>query len=227
MMLENWSFRRDNLAVLNMIRVGLLGEIVHCHCAHSHDCIDHWFFDPQGNMTWGGEFLVKGLDRVLDFLAAARGLKPWLWVLGNDHLAHWKQEAERRGVADRVRWPEFLADTASFYQACDLLLLPSRYDAFGLPALEAMACGCPVLVSDQAGGAELVEHGKEGLVVPGNAPVASWLPPISALLTDRARWQECSGHAVRKAVTHTWEQVAAETEKVYAQVLSSRPRNGA
>src|SRR4030042_4509319 len=44
MMLENWSFRRDNLAVLNMIRKGLLGEIVHCHCAHSHDCIDPGFF---------------------------------------------------------------------------------------------------------------------------------------------------------------------------------------
>jgi predicted dehydrogenase len=59
MMLENWSFRRDNLAVLRMIRAGLLGEIVHCHCAHSHNCIDHWFFDPQGNMRWGGEYLVK------------------------------------------------------------------------------------------------------------------------------------------------------------------------
>jgi predicted dehydrogenase len=59
MMLENWSFRRDNLAVLNMIRLGMFGQIVHCHCAHSHDCIDHWFFDPQGNMRWGGEFLVK------------------------------------------------------------------------------------------------------------------------------------------------------------------------
>jgi predicted dehydrogenase len=59
MMLENWSFRRDNLVVLKMIRAGLFGEIVHCHCAHSHNCIDHWFFDPQGNMRWGGEYLVK------------------------------------------------------------------------------------------------------------------------------------------------------------------------
>ncbi len=59
MMLENWSFRRDNLAVLNMIRAGLLGEMVHCHCAHSHDCIDHWFFDKQGNARWGADFLVK------------------------------------------------------------------------------------------------------------------------------------------------------------------------
>ena len=59
MMLENWSFRRNNLAVLKMIRAGMFGEIVHCHCAHSHNCIDHWFFDPQGNMRWGGEYLVK------------------------------------------------------------------------------------------------------------------------------------------------------------------------
>ncbi len=59
MMLENWSFRRDNLAVLKMIRAGLLGDTVHCHCAHSHDCIDHWFFDPEGEIRWGGDYLVK------------------------------------------------------------------------------------------------------------------------------------------------------------------------
>lgn len=59
MMMENWSFRRDNLAVLNMIRAGLLGTTVHCHCAHSHDCVDHWFFDKEGNIRWGGEYLVK------------------------------------------------------------------------------------------------------------------------------------------------------------------------
>jgi len=60
MMLENWSFRSDNLAVLNMIRMGLLGEIMHCHCAHSHDCIDHWFFDRQtGQGRWPAKYLVE------------------------------------------------------------------------------------------------------------------------------------------------------------------------
>ena len=58
MMMENWSFRRDNLAVLNMIRAGLFGAMVHCHCAHSHDCVDHWFFDKQGQIRWGGEYLL-------------------------------------------------------------------------------------------------------------------------------------------------------------------------
>jgi predicted dehydrogenase len=60
MMLENWSFRRDNLAVLNMVRKGLLGEVVHCHCAHSHDCIDHWFFDPDTGMDrWAAKYLLQ------------------------------------------------------------------------------------------------------------------------------------------------------------------------
>jgi len=59
MMLENWSFRRDNLAMLNLIRKGLLGEMVHCHCAHSHECISHWFFDRQGNDRWPARFLIE------------------------------------------------------------------------------------------------------------------------------------------------------------------------
>jgi len=59
MMLENWSFRRDNLAILNMIRKGMFGDMVHVHCAHSHDCIDHWFFDRQGNDRWPAKFLIE------------------------------------------------------------------------------------------------------------------------------------------------------------------------
>lgn len=60
MMLENWSFRPDNLALLNMVRAGLFGQIAHAHCAHSHNCIDHWFFDAEtGADRWPAEYLVK------------------------------------------------------------------------------------------------------------------------------------------------------------------------
>lgn len=60
MMLENWSFRQDNLALLNMKRLGIFGEIVHCHCAHSHDCIDHWFFDSKtGDQKWPAVYLLN------------------------------------------------------------------------------------------------------------------------------------------------------------------------
>jgi predicted dehydrogenase len=60
MMMENWSFRPDNLAVLNMIRSGLLGTMTHAHCAYSHDCIDHWYFDSAtGNDRWGARYLLE------------------------------------------------------------------------------------------------------------------------------------------------------------------------
>lgn len=59
MQLENWSFRPDNLAVLNMIRQGLFGTMTHAHCAYSHDCIDHWYFERgTGNTRWGAQFLI-------------------------------------------------------------------------------------------------------------------------------------------------------------------------
>lgn len=60
MMLENWSFRPDNLAVLNMIRKGLFGEIVHCHCAHSHNVmISGFYFDAHGQPRWPAGYLLR------------------------------------------------------------------------------------------------------------------------------------------------------------------------
>lgn len=59
MMLENWSFRRDNLAVLNMIRKGILGDVTYAHCAYAHDCNDIWFFDDAGRALWPGKYLTK------------------------------------------------------------------------------------------------------------------------------------------------------------------------
>jgi predicted dehydrogenase len=103
MMLENWSFRRDNLAVLNMIRAGLMGEIIHCHCAHSHNCVDHWFFDPQGNMRWGGEFLItRNADQY-----PTHGLGPvlsWMDVNCGDAFAYLTSTATReRGITGQLR----------------------------------------------------------------------------------------------------------------------------
>jgi len=57
MMLENWSFRRDNLAVLKMVRAGLFGEINYAHCAYAHDCNDEWFFN-NGVPRWSATYLM-------------------------------------------------------------------------------------------------------------------------------------------------------------------------
>jgi predicted dehydrogenase len=59
MQLENWSFRSDNLAISKMIRQGLFGQVTHAHCAYSHDCSDHWYFQRgTGDTCWGAQFLI-------------------------------------------------------------------------------------------------------------------------------------------------------------------------
>lgn len=59
MMLENWSFRRDNLAVLNMVRKGMFGDITYAQGAYAHECNREWFFNPDGTNTWVGDHLMN------------------------------------------------------------------------------------------------------------------------------------------------------------------------
>jgi predicted dehydrogenase len=104
MMLENWSFRRDNLAVLNMIRAGLLGEIVHCHCAHSHDCIDHWFFDPDTGLDrWPAKYLVNH-NRDQYPTHQLGPVLSWLDIGCGDYFDHITSTAtDARGINDYFR----------------------------------------------------------------------------------------------------------------------------
>jgi predicted dehydrogenase len=94
MMLENWSFRRDNLAVLKMIRAGLLGEINHCHCAYSHDCVEEWWFKKDGTPRWGGEHLfTRNADQY-----PTHSLGPvlsWLDLNNGDYPAYLTSTATR------------------------------------------------------------------------------------------------------------------------------------
>jgi len=98
MMLENWSFRRDNLAVLNIIRKGLMGEMVHCHCAYSHDCIDHWYFDREGNDQWGAEYLAK-YNRAQYPTHALGPVLSWMDINCGDNFAYLTSTAtDSRGI---------------------------------------------------------------------------------------------------------------------------------
>jgi len=90
----------------------------------------------------------------------------------------------RSDVGERVLvWPH-VDDPMLYYAAADVLVAPSREDSFHLPALEAMACGLPVVLSASAGVSELVADGKEALVVDDPTDVASLTAAIRCLLDD-------------------------------------------
>ena len=89
-----------------------------------------------------------------------------LVVVGNDkHRDRYEAEAARLDVASRVRFIGPVADPLPYYAMADVFLLPTVYDPFPNAALEALACGLPVITTDACGAAELIEEGVNGWVV--------------------------------------------------------------
>ncbi len=123
----------------------------------------------------------------------------------------------RLGLSGRVHFLGRVSDeeVVWLYNATRMLVLPSFYEGFGLPPLEAMACGAPVVVSDVSSLPEVV--GDAGLLVdPTDADqltVAIW-----RLLSDEALRQELIGKGFRRAACFSWERAARETLELYRRV---------
>ncbi len=102
-----------------------------------------------------GYDMNKGLDTLLRALGRLRGAAGvLLLVAGGGQLDFWRRRAEALGVAGRVRFLGFADDVGPLLAATDLLVSPTRYDAYGLAVHEALCRGCPAVVSRRAGVAE-------------------------------------------------------------------------
>src|SRR5699024_3240548 len=93
--------------------------------------------------------------------------------------------AEQLGVADRVNFlaPRPPSELVDVYRAADVVTVPSYSESFGLVALEAQACGTPVVAAEVGGLPTAVEHGRTGLTVAGHDP-RDWARTLIGLLDD-------------------------------------------
>jgi D-inositol-3-phosphate glycosyltransferase len=101
-----------------------------------------------------------------------------------------------------------------YYSAAQLVVMPSHYESFGMVALEAMACGTPVIASEVGGLAYLVRDGETGFTIPDQEP-EELCEKISWLLNDPQLQATMSQRAVEYAQDYAWEKIAKQIVEVY------------
>jgi D-inositol-3-phosphate glycosyltransferase len=142
---------------------------------------------------------------------------------GMDEPRRLAELARREGVDGRVRFlPARPNDRlACVYQAADLLLVPSRSESFGLVALEAQACGTPVVAARVGGLNHAVGDGTTGRLLSSHEPEA-WASTAASLLRHPGRLAAMGQAAARFAGAHGWDVTASKLLDVYEDLLSTR-----
>jgi D-inositol-3-phosphate glycosyltransferase len=105
-----------------------------------------------------------------------------------------------------------------YYAAAELVVMPSHYESFGMVALEAMACGTPVIASEVGGLAYLVKDGETGFTIPDQEP-DTLCEKISWLLNDHELHATMSRQAVEYAQDYAWEKIARQIVDVYGGLV--------
>ncbi len=165
---------------------------------------------------------VKRVRDVVKIFAAVHAATPSTLVMVGDGPERVEAEAEARelGVQQDVHFLGKLDAVAPLLSGADLFLLPSQTESFGLSALEALACGVPVIASDVGGLPEVVRHGETGWLHP-LGDISAMSASAVQLLTDDALWQRMSTAAETDARTRFSEaDVVRQYEALYEKTMA-------
>jgi D-inositol-3-phosphate glycosyltransferase len=169
---------------------------------------------------------LKGVDVAVRALAELDRPDAVLVIVGGASGVAGEEEVEKivalvdeLGLGDRVRFvpPQPHHLLSSYYRAADVVLVPSRSESFGLVALEAAACGTPVVASAVGGLLTLVDHGHTGFLVPGRDPEVFALYADELLSNDYLAWS-MGVRSAERARGYTWSTAAARLRRLYTDL---------
>ncbi len=165
---------------------------------------------------------VAGLLRAYAHLRRALPTAPDLVVVGRHNALYngLQQVARSLRVADRVHFPGFVPteDMSALLSAADLLVYPSFYEGFGLPVLEAMACGCPVVCSRTSA---LPEVGAGAVLYCDPTSPEDIAEKIRRVLADSTLRVQLTAKGLQRTSEFSMDRMAAEIFKVYQEVLGT------
>jgi glycosyltransferase involved in cell wall biosynthesis len=173
--------------------------------------------EPRKNISRTLQAFARIKDQFPDYKLIHAGSKGWLY---DDIFA----EAQRLGLEDRVQFlgrvP--LNDLVALYNAADAFIYPSLYEGFGIPLLEAMACGCPVITSNVS---SLPEVAGEAARLVDPQSVDQIADAMTELLTNDTVRGDLREKGLRRAAQFSWSRCAEETLAVYQSVHRTAYRN--
>jgi D-inositol-3-phosphate glycosyltransferase len=171
---------------------------------------------------------LKGLDVAVETLARLADRRARLLVVGGASGTEGEFEFRRirtlidaHGLGDRVDFVEPQAHhiLSTYYRAADVVIVPSRSESFGLVALEAAACGVPVVASGVGGLITIVDDGVTGHLVADRSPDV-FAQHVDRILANPIDAAVMGARAAEKARRYTWSFAAARLRRVYADVTS-------
>jgi glycosyltransferase involved in cell wall biosynthesis len=171
----------------------------------------------------GNDWLVKGIQTVLSAMSVLRDLPFRLIVAGEDAPGSFREYAKSLGILERCHFEPPQPDVLDFYAAADLYVSPSHEDSFGLPVLEAMSCGLPVITSAFAGVSDLIHNGEDGFVLRDPQELVKLL---RELYRDGAKRQRVGEAAAKLSREWTWDRNAAAVWDLLKEVSARRLSQG-
>jgi D-inositol-3-phosphate glycosyltransferase len=174
---------------------------------------------------------IKGLETLLESVALLVP-RPTLLIIGGDqdepfnaHVAHLRTLVASRALEPSVKFlgAQPQERLRRYYAASDVTVMPSYYESFGMVALEAMACGSPVIASNVGGLTTTVREGVTGFLVPEGDPAALTERIATVLGDDDLRWR-LGREAVRSAAQYRWPCVAEAVCREYARFVPDAAR---
>jgi N-acetyl-alpha-D-glucosaminyl L-malate synthase BshA len=183
-------------------------------------------FAPNGERILLHVSNLRPVKRVLDVIRilerVVREIPAVLLIVGEGpERAAAQALARRLGVFDRVRFLGRLESAMEVFGVAHVFLLPSELESFGVEALEAMACGVPVVGSDAGGLPEIVRHGETGFLLPVGDVEGMATRTIELLQDDAHRAQLASAGRRRAEALFGAERVVSEYERVYERLLGT------
>jgi D-inositol-3-phosphate glycosyltransferase len=171
---------------------------------------------------------LKGVDLAISTLAELGDPRALLVIVGGPSGVHGQQQLEdlrrliaQHGLQDQVRFvapqPHHLLST--YYRAADVCLVPSRSESFGLVALEASACGTPVVAAKVGGLQTIIEHKRTGFLVDSREP-AAWAARVGEILSSVDLSAGMGANANARSHRYAWSYTAARLRRLYSDLCS-------